>query len=135
MLAALVLGGCEQQDSRAARLVSVTDGDTIRAVVGGTEERVRYIGIDTPEAGEPCFGAATGANARLLERGPLRLEYDLERRDRYGRLLAYVYAGELFVNAELVRRGVAAPLAIAPNLRHAVEFRRAARRAPARCPL
>ena len=135
MLAALVLGGCEQQDPQRARLISVSDGDTIRALVGGSEERVRYIGIDTPEVGEPCFAAATRANARLLTRGQLRLEYDRERRDRYGRLLAYVYAGEAFVNAELLRRGLAEPLMVAPNLRHAVEFRRLARRGGSRCPL
>jgi micrococcal nuclease len=88
---------------------------------------VRYIGIDTPEIGEPCFDAASRLNARLLERGRLRLEYDLERRDRYGRLLAYVYVGDTFVNAELVRRGYAQPLTVPPNVQHAERFSRLAR--------
>ena len=61
----------------------------------------------------------------------MRLEFDAERRDRYGRLLAYVYREPdgLFVNAELVRRGYAQPLTIAPNVAHAAEFRRLARTA------
>jgi micrococcal nuclease len=118
--------------------VSVTDGDTIRARVGGVEERIRYIGIDTPERGRPCFEAASRANAGLLERGPLRLEYGTERRDRYGRLLAYVYAGDVFVNAELVRRGFARRYTVPPNLAHAGEFgrlERVARRENRGCPL
>ena len=56
---------------------------------------------------------------------PLRLEFDRERRDRYGRLLAYVHAGDTFVNLELLRRGFAEPLTIAPNDRHATLFRAA----------
>jgi len=90
---------------------------------------VRYIGIDTPERGRPCFEQASRANERLLERGALRLEYDVERRDRYGRLLAYVYAGEVFVNAELVRRGFARRYTVPPNVRHAGDFGRLERRA------
>ena len=90
--------------------------------LAGAEERVRYIGIDTPERDERCFIGALRANERLLDDGPLRLEFDRERRDRYGRLLAYVYAGKTFVNLELVRRGFAEPLTIAPNDRHALLF-------------
>ena len=136
----LLVAGCEQAapPSGGARLVSVTDGDTIRAVVGSTEERIRYIGVDTPERGRPCFDAATRANERLLSRGRLRLEYDVERRDRYGRLLAYVYAGDVFVNAELVRRGFARRYTVPPNVRHADDFgrlEREARRDGGGCPL
>ena len=109
--------------------MSVTDGDTIRAVVAGEEEPVRYSGIDTPERGDPCFEEATRENARLLERGRLRLRYDVERRDRYGRLLAYVYAGDVFVNRELVERGFARRYTVPPNVRHAGAFGAAERRA------
>ena len=59
----------------------------------------------------------------------MRLVRDVEPRDRYGRLLAYVYAGGTFVNAELVRRGYAAVLTVPPNVRFATEFTRLARRA------
>ncbi len=59
----------------------------------------------------------------------MRLRFDRERRDAYGRLLAYVHAGRRFVNAELVRRGYARTLAIPPNTSHAPLFDRLARRA------
>ena len=139
---AAVLGGRAALHGEAAtpssgRVVRVVDGDTIRVRLAGAEERVRYIGVDTPETVKPgtrvqCYGKAASAfNARLLRGRSVRLEFDAERRDRYGRLLAYVYREPdgLFVNAELVRRGYAQPLTIAPNVDHASEFRRLARSA------
>ena len=134
----LALGnGGEPAAPSTGRVVRVVDGDTIRVRLGGTEERVRYIGVDTPETVKPgtpvqCFGKAASAfNARLVRARTVRLVFDAERRDRYGRLLAYVYREPdgLFVNAELVRRGYAQPLTIAPNVAHADEFRRLARTA------
>jgi micrococcal nuclease len=133
----LALGGEEAAAPSSGRVVRVVDGDTIRVRIGGTEERVRYIGVDTPETVKPgtpvqCFGKAASAfNARLVRARTVRLEFDAERRDRYGRLLAFVYREPdgLFVNAELVRRGYAQPLTIAPNVAHASEFRRLARTA------
>lgn len=110
----------------------MVDGDTIRVTLpSGEEEPVRYIGIDTPESVAPgrpveCFGRrAAELNARLVDGERVRLSYDAERRDRYGRLLAYVRRSRdgLFVNAELVRRGYAEPLRIPPNVRHAARFR------------
>jgi micrococcal nuclease len=105
-----------------ARVVAVVDGDTARMLVDGREESVRYIGIDTPESAIPgerpeCFGKrAAHANASLVEGKTVTLVLGDERRDRYGRLLAYVYLGERFVNAEILRRGLARTLAIAPNI-------------------
>ena len=102
-------------------VVDVVDGDTIEVVLDGVTEDVRYIGVDTPESvapGEPveCFGKrASDFNARLVAGQRVRLVFDAERRDVYGRLLAYVYVGERFVNAALVRRGYARTLTIAPN--------------------
>ena len=130
--ALLAAAGCGEEGGAAltGRVVSITDGDTIRVQLGsGREERVRYIGIDTPERGD-CFSRrATSLNARLVADREVRLEPDADERDRYGRLLAYVYAGDVFVNRELVRRGVAQPLTVPPNVRHADEFRRLADRA------
>ena len=113
--------------SSTGRVVRVVDGDTIHVVVAGRREKVRYIGVDTPEATSAveCFGpAATAFNRRLVGSGRVRLSLNAEHRDRYGRLLAYVRrAGDgLFVNAELVRRGYATPLRITPNVRHAGRF-------------
>ncbi|HEX2046235.1 MAG TPA: thermonuclease family protein [Acidimicrobiales bacterium] len=106
----------------------VVDGDTIE-ISGG--ERVRLIGIDTPETSDPnrpvgCFGReASRFTAGLVPPGtPVRLVGDVEQRDRYDRLLAYVYrrADGLFVNAELLRRGYAQILTIPPNVAHTDEF-------------
>ena len=118
----------------AGRVVRVVDGDTIHVQVDGRREKVRYIGVDTPESVKPgtpvqCFAKRASAfNARLVEGEKVRLVLDAEERDRYGRLLAYVYRARdgLFVNATLIRRGYAVPLTIPPNVAHADEFRRLA---------
>jgi micrococcal nuclease len=112
-----------------AEVVSVTDGDTIEVRLDGRTEDVRYIGIDTPEVdpsiGVECFGAeASDLNRRLVGGRTVRLVFDDELRDRYGRLLAYVYAGPRFVNAEIVRRGYARTLTIEPNSDRAPLFAR-----------
>ena len=113
----------------------VVDGDTIE-VSGG--ERVRLIGVDTPETKAPdrpvgCYGReASRFTAGLLPPGTgVRLVGDVEQRDRYGRLLAYVYrrADGLFVNAELLRRGFAQALTIPPNVAHTDQFAHLARQA------
>jgi micrococcal nuclease len=115
-----------------ARVVRVVDGDTIVASVDGSDEYVRYIGVDTPETVKPdtpvqCYGPkASDENHRLVEGRTVRLVFDREARDVYGRLLAYVYTGGRFVNAALVRGGYARTLTIAPNTSHAPEFHRLA---------
>jgi micrococcal nuclease len=117
------------------RVVKVVDGDTIHVQLGATREKVRYIGVDTPETKHPtkgvqCFGQrASQFNARLVAEEPVRLVRDVEERDRYGRLLAYVYRVRdgLFVNAELARLGYAQPLSIPPDVRHAARFSALAR--------
>jgi micrococcal nuclease len=137
VVAALALGGGKlvgASRSDAARVVRVVDGDTVVVRTGGHDERVRYIGVDTPESVKPgtpvqCFAkAASAANKRLVQGQEVRLVRDAEARDRYGRTLAYVYRSSdgLFVNAELVRRGYAKPMTIPPNVAHAVELRRLA---------
>ncbi len=98
----------------AAPLVTrVIDGDTIEVDIGGTIYKVRYIGIDAPELDDkgPEFCAlaqeATRLNRELVEGKTVRLEKDISETDRYGRLLRYVYVDDIFVNAELVRQGLA----------------------------
>jgi micrococcal nuclease len=118
----------------------VVDGDTIDVRVEGRDDRVRLIGIDTPETKRPdtpveCFGPeATDFVSRLLPAGtPVRLERDVVGRDDYGRLLAYVFvaADGTFVNHEIVRRGYAEPLSIPPNVAYSDLFVDAARAAEA----
>jgi micrococcal nuclease len=113
-----------------AYVIRAVDGDTIEARIDGRDEYVRYIGVDTPETVKPatpvqCFGPrASSFNHRLVEGRRVRLVFGVERRDVYGRLLAYVYLGHRFVNAMLARRGLARPLTIPPNDRFAPLFRR-----------
>ena len=119
----------------SAFVVRVVDGDTIEAQIGDRVEDVRYIGVDTPETVKPdtpvqCFGPQASAfNHRLVEQQQVRLVFGVERRDIYGRLLAYVYLDKQFVNAILVRRGLARSLTIPPNDRFAPLFRRLEMRA------
>ena len=114
------------------------DGDTIDVTIDGQPERVRLIGIDTPETKKPntpvqCFGREASAyTAGLLSAGdPVYLERDVVARDDYGRLLAYVYRGGdgLFVNLDVIAAGYARPLTIPPNVAHADQFVEAARAA------
>jgi len=127
-------GGSATRAGTTATVARVVDGDTI-VLRGG--ERIRYIGMDTPESVKPgtpvqCFAkAASHENARLVAGRKVRLRYDAERQDRYGRTLAYVYRASdgLFVNAELVRRGYARQLTIPPNVAHAPLFGRLAAQA------
>jgi micrococcal nuclease len=119
------------------RVVRTVDGDTIHVRLASGIEKVRYIGIDTPEVHHPTRGeepggrAATEVNRRLVGNRAVRLEPDVQARDRYGRLLAYVWVTgpdgvEIMVNAELVRLGYAAVLTVPPNVRHAELFRKLA---------
>lgn len=116
--------------SASALVTRVVDGDTVEVRLDGKTEDVRYIGVDTPETVKPgapvdCFGPQASAfNHRLVERRRVRLVFGAERRDQYGRLLAYVYLGNRFVNAELIRRGLAETLTIPPNDRFAARFKR-----------
>jgi len=96
-----------------AWVTAVIDGDTIE-IEGG--ERVRYIGIDTPETDE-CYGPeATQANRELVEGKEVILIRDVENRDKYDRLLRYVITDGRFVNAELVRLGYAYPRSYGESL-------------------
>jgi micrococcal nuclease len=140
LLAALVLlrpwesveGFWQDQPPRSAivEVTRVVDGDTVEVQIDGREEDVRYIGVDTPETVKPeepveCFGPeASDFNHRLVEGRQVRLVFDRERRDVYDRLLAYVYLGDRFVNAELIRRGLAETLTILPNDRFAGKLKR-----------
>ncbi len=122
--------------------VEVHDGDTITLTVEGDRQTVRYLLIDAPELHHPArpeeeLGReARDLNARLLALGPLRVTFDEETYDVYGRRLAYLWVeapgGELLVNAELVRAGLALPLFIPPNERHRKKILDALRGAKAR---
>ena len=109
-----------------ATVVHVVDGDTIVVDVGGRTEKVRILGADTPEVVDPrkpvqCFGPEASAytKARLVPGTRVSLETDTEVRDKYGRLLAYVYVRGARYDDELLRLGFARLLIIPPNGVHA----------------
>ncbi|HEX6665988.1 MAG TPA: thermonuclease family protein [Solirubrobacterales bacterium] len=123
--------GHEREPASVRALVTrVVDGDTFEAGFDGREEDVRLIGVDTPETVKPdtpvqCFGPqASSYSHRLLEGRQVRLVFGVERRDIYGRLLAYAYLDGRMANAELLRRGLARTLTIPPNDRFAERFAR-----------
>lgn len=135
LAAATVLAGCSslQDDTpvagaRTAQVERVVDGDTLK-LAGG--ERVRLIGVDTPETKKPgapveCFGrAASARTTHLLAGRRVRLVFDAERRDRYDRLLAYVEREPdgLDVGASLLRGGYAQTLTVPPNVARADAYR------------
>ena len=140
LLVAVLAGGCASASTNkstaptpngSATVERVVDGDTIIVHVNGRRERVRLIGIDTPESVKPntpvqCFAiAASNRTKSLLPPGtPVRLVGDVEQRDKYKRLLAYVYRSRdnLFVNLSLVRDGYAQPYTFPPNVAHTNEF-------------
>jgi micrococcal nuclease len=105
-----------------ARVVRVVDGDTVE-IEGG--QKVRYIGINTPESVDPrreiqCFGKeASEENRRLVEGKTVRLEKDISETDKYGRLLRYVYVDSLFINDALVRTGFAHASTYPPDVMYA----------------
>jgi micrococcal nuclease len=118
-------------------VVRTVDGDTVHVRLVDRIEKVRYIGINTPEVHHPTRGeepggrAATEINRGLVGGRAVRLEPDVQLRDRYRRLLAYVWVEradgvEVMVNAEMVRLGYAQVMTIPPNVRHAEMFRKLA---------
>lgn len=115
----------------------VVDGDTFIALTGSSRFRVRLIGVDTPETVKPgapigCFGPEASAYAKKTLTGKqVRLVYDVDRYDRYRRVLAYVYLGKTFFNLDLVQRGYAVVDTVPPDVAHVRDFVAAQRAARA----
>jgi micrococcal nuclease len=118
------LGAARAPAPGPARVLAVVDGDTVDVDWAGRRERVRLLGVDTPETVDPrrpvgCFGPEAAAfTHRRLEGRAVRLSFDRQRRDRYGRLLAFVALDGARFNDELLTGGYARLLVIPPNGRH-----------------
>ncbi|MCL4366080.1 thermonuclease family protein [Patescibacteria group bacterium] len=119
-----------------AKVIKVIDGDTIEVDLGdGNMKTVRYIGIDTSESVDPrqtvqCFGKeASDKNKELVGNGIVGLEKDVSETDRYGRLLRYVYMGDLFINQALVAEGYARASSYPPDVKYQDKFRTAEQQA------
>jgi micrococcal nuclease len=130
----------QTQDQLFFRVERAVDGDTLKLDNG---ERVRLIGVDTPETHEnPKLrrdAARTGEDVqtilnmgrqahdftrKIVEGQEVRLEFDVQPRDKYGRLLAYVYLSDgTFLNEEIIKNGYAYPMTIPPNVHHAEGFK------------
>ncbi len=119
------------KDAVSAKVQRVSDGDTFVATVKGRRERIRVIGVDTPESvapnqpDEPYGEEASDFAKHYLDGETVRLAGDAEPRDRYGRMLAYVWLEDgTFWNALLVAEGYAQQLTIPPNVTYERLFRR-----------
>ncbi len=130
---ALSLVACEQTptvppDSVEALTIRAVDGDTIEVEIEGEGYKVRYIGIDTPELHHPTKPVeyyaqeAYEKNRELVEGKTVFLEKDVSETDSYGRLLRYVYVGDIFVNAYLVQQGYALVSTYPPDVRYQERF-------------
>ncbi len=116
----------------AAAVVRIVDGDTIRVQIDGVEYPVRYIGVNTPEVGQPYADAATALNRTLVAGQTVYLEKDVSETDRYNRLLRYVWLADgTLVNYELVRRGYAQVATYPPDVKYEALYREAQRQAMA----
>jgi len=109
-----------------AVVTSVIDGDTIEVRIGGITDRVRYIGINTPEKGDWLYEEAKKLNEELVSGKTIHLEKDVRERDSVDkpRLLRYVYVDTLFVNAELVKAGMARATPYPPDVKNEALFKK-----------
>jgi endonuclease YncB( thermonuclease family) len=110
----------------SASVVNITDGDTIEVLVGDVQHTVRYIGIDTPERGEPLADQCTAANAALVAGQDVILVKDQSETDQYGRLMRYIFLEDgTFVSEELVRSGFPRAISYPPDTQYDNQFRAA----------
>ncbi len=120
--------------AQEAQFISIIDGDSLLVELGGRSCEVRLIGVDAPEHGQEYGVQAKCLAMKLCYGRILRLEFDKQRRDRFGRALAYVYCGDKMLNAEMVRAGLAIAVKYKPNTRHYEQFKLAEKAARAqRC--
>ncbi len=112
----------EVSKKETAYVKRVIDGDTIEVDLNGKAYKVRYIGINSPEYDQPFGDEATQANSSLVLGKTVILEKDVSETDKYGRLLRYVYVGDLFVNAHLVKFGWAQASTYPPDVKYSALF-------------
>ncbi|EGK06980.1 thermonuclease family protein [Kroppenstedtia eburnea] len=123
------------QGLEEGRVIRVIDGDTAVIETGGKKEKVRFIGVNTPETNHPKIGVeyygkeASNYTKDRLDGKEVRLELDVEKRDRYGRLLAYLWMGDELFNATLVKEGYARIMTVPPNVKYQETFLRLEREA------
>lgn len=126
----LIVSGCARKrpsdTGEMATVVGVIDGDTVELEDG---RRVRLIGIDTPERGDLYSDSATNLTTRLCLNKRIRMEFDSDKIDRYGRTLAFLWDDTLLVNREIIQQGWAWCYFFQGNLRHSRDLLLAQREA------
>jgi len=124
LLLPLLAAGAASAATIEGTVVRIVDGDTIYVRLADRVEKIRYIGVNAPEIHHPLKGQEPGGreaaavNRHLVGGRHVRLELDVRTRDRYGRLLAYVWVGDTMINAELVREGYAQVMTVPPNVKY-----------------
>jgi micrococcal nuclease len=136
LLAAALTAGCSNQTAstksgrESVKVERVVDGDTFEITLNGKKEKVRLIGIDTPETKKPntpvmFYGKeASDYTKQRLEKKTVELEWDVDRKDQYDRLLAYVWVGDELYNSTLVREGYARIATFPPNVKYVDRFKK-----------
>ncbi|MBM4146241.1 MAG: thermonuclease family protein [Nitrospira sp.] len=120
----------KQVDSdRFAPVISVADGDTVTVILGSKEEKVRLIGIDAPELGQIPWGVESKKYLESLIKtsgSKARLEYDVDKRDKYGRILAYLWTKDgTLLNLSMVKNGQAVLYTFPPNVKYVNDLKAA----------
>lgn len=126
LLSFLLILSCNPTDYSKIKVIDVIDGDTVRLSNG---KLLRYVGIDTAEVRQKVNGKfiynpqpfsleAKEYNRKLVEGKPVRIEFDITKTDRYGRLLGYCYVDDTFVNAKLIEQGYAVLYTFPPNIKY-----------------
>ena len=121
----------QSADGSSVPVVSVADGDTVTVLIDRKEEKIRLIGMDAPELGQRPWGQKSKQYLEELLRTSgwkVNLEYDVDKRDKYGRLLAYLRTADgQFINVLMVKNGYAMIYTFPPNVKYVSEFRDAQR--------
>ena len=119
----------QQGDGERATVTTVNDGDTVSVIMNGKHERIRLAGIDAPEVGQRPWGAESKRYLETLisySGRKVKVEFDVEKKDKYGRLLAYLWTKDgRLINLLMVRAGFAMLYTIPPNVKYAGELRAA----------
>lgn len=120
----------QSEQTSAVSVQEVVDGDTLKLSDGTT---VRLIGINAPEKDQPYSNEARSNLEALVTEKSLDMQFDVEKLDKYGRSLAYLYSENIFVNLELLKEGLAVTETISPNVSYADEFIKAQQEARTNC--
>ena len=116
-------------EQRHVRVSRVHDGDTVSVILNGRKEKIRLIGMDAPEIKQKPWGTKARKHLEkmlIASNRKVTLEFDVEKGDKYGRLLCYVYSTDKnMINLQMLKHGYAVLLTISPNVRHVDEFRKA----------